>query len=163
LITQNLLTNMNLQEQISRIQSMMGVINESVIDIYNYLQPEMFDNLPYEYKKSLMIFRNEGVGNNDEMINELLDELTKSEKRKVFYYGEVPIDLIKDEVKDRMGYKTFDEYHKWYGDDTDHGDSVLPVIIDFDDEELIIDGWHRFHSYVRKGLDNVPVLGIYID
>jgi hypothetical protein len=154
---------MNLNEQIERMKSMMGVINESLNGIYSYLNIESFNKLPYDYKKSLMIAKNEGVGNDDEIINVLLDELTSKEKRKVFYYGEVPIDLIKDEVKDRLGYKTFDEYHKWYGDDTDHGDSVIPIIIDFDDEELIIDGWHRFHSYVRKGLDKVPVLGIYRD
>ena len=74
------------------------------------------------------------------------------------------IKLIEDEVTERLEWDSFENYHKWYGDEqTDHGDSVLPIIIDFDDEELIIDGWHRFHSYVRKGLNKVPVLGIYRD
>ena len=41
---------------------------------------------------------------------------------------------------------------------TDHGNSVLPVILSFDNEELIEDGWHRFHSYYMKGLKNVPVV-----
>jgi hypothetical protein len=136
---------------------------KSLLDIHSYLKTEIFSKLPRDYKKSLMIFREEGIGNNDKKIDELLDQLTPGEKRKVFYYGEVPIELIKEEVRKRLGYKTFDEYHKWYGDDTDHGDSVLPIIIDFGDEELIIDGWHRFHSYVKKGLDKIPVLGIYRD
>jgi hypothetical protein len=156
---------MNLQENISRIKSMMGIITEGLHDIYSYLNTETFNKLPYDYKKSLIIFRNERIGNDGEMIDELLNELTKSEKRKVFYYGEVPIDLIKEEVGKRMGYGTFDEFQKlfWSTDDTDHGDSVLPIIIDFNDEELIIDGWHRFNSYIRKGLNKIPVLGIYKD
>jgi hypothetical protein len=40
----------------------------------------------------------------------------------------------------------------------DHGKSVLPVILDFDNDELIEDGWHRFHGYYDKGLKKVPVV-----
>jgi len=154
---------MNLQEQTNRIKQMMGVIKESV-DLGDYLNVAPFYKLPYIYQKSLMIFRNEGVTNDDDTKELIDDELRSNSKRKMFYFGIVPIDLIKDEVVKRLDFNTFDEYHKWYGDEqTDHGDSVLPIIIDYDDEELIIDGWHRFHSYVRKGLNKIPVLGIYRD
>lgn len=142
---------------------MMGVIKESV-DLGDYLNVVPFYKLPYIYQKSLMIFRNEGVTNDDDIKELIDDELRSNSKRKMFYFGIVPIDLIKDEVVKRLDFNTFDEYHKWYGDEqTNHGDSVLPIIIDYDDEELIIDGWHRFHSYVRKGLNEIPVLGIYRD
>jgi hypothetical protein len=154
---------MNLQEQTNRIKQMMGVIKESV-DLGDYLNVVPFYKLPYIYQKSLMIFKNEGVTNDDDIKELINDELHSKSKRKMFYFGIVPIDLIKDEVAKRLDFNTFDEYHKWYGDEqTNHGDSVLPIIIDYDDEELIIDGWHRFHSYVRKGLNKIPVLGIYRD
>lgn len=133
-------------------------------DIESYLTLDTFDRLPYEYKKSIVIMRNEGSGNDDMSVKQILNELTDRDRRKVYYYGSVPMNLLKEEVRSRLGFQTFDEYHKWYGDiDTDHGDSVLPVVIDFNDEEFIIDGWHRFHSYVRKGLDMVPLVGIYKD
>ena len=146
---------MNLKETIRKI------LNEA---ISSYLDVEPFYKLPYPYQKSLMIFRNEGMID-DVDIKDLIDyELQTIGKRKAFYYGVVPIELIENEVAKRLEWDSFEDYHKWYGDEeTDHGDSVLPVIIDFDDEELIVDGWHRFHSYVRKGLTKIPVLGVYKD
>lgn len=33
-----------------------------------------------------------------------------------------------------------------------------PVILSSDDYETILDGWHRFHSYVRDGADEIPVI-----
>jgi hypothetical protein len=53
---------------------------------------------------------------------------------------------------------TFMEYHAWYCNHNDvpnHGASVWPVILG---EGVIDDGWHRFHSYVRRGLTYVPTL-----
>ena len=153
---------MNLQEHIRRI------IREETNskEISSYLDITPFYKLPYPYQKSLMIMRSEGT-TTDVEIKDLIDnelQTSLNGKRKMFYYGVVPIKLIEDEVTERLEWDSFENYHKWYGDEqTDHGDSVLPIIIDFDDEELIIDGWHRFHSYVRKGLNKVPVLGIYRD
>ena len=151
---------MNLQQTIRRI------LREEFDskDISSYLDITPFYKLPYLYQKSLMIFRNEGTTNDIEIKDLIDDELQTPLKKKMFYYGVVPIKLIEDEVTKRLEWDSFENYHKWYGDEqTDHGDSVLPIIIDFDDEELIVDGWHRFHSYVRKGLNKVPVLGIYRD
>ena len=151
---------MNLQESIRRI--LREETNPT--DISSYLDVLPFYKLPYPYQKSLIIFRNEGLTNDDDIKDLIDDELKTIKKRKVYYYGNVPIKLIEDEVTQRLGWNNFEDYHKWYGDEeTDHGDSVLPIIIDFNDEELIIDGWHRFHSYVRKGLTKIPVLGIYSD
>ena len=140
-------------------------VSSSETKIYDYLDVEIFDKLPYEYKKSMVIWWEEGIGNDDSAINDIIDELTKMQKRKSYYYGVVPINLIKEEVGKRMGYGTFDEFYDtfWSTDNTDHLDSVLPIIIDFDDEELIVDGWHRFSSYYKKGINEIPVLGIYRD
>ena len=60
------------------------------------------------------------------------------------------------EQPDEQGFDSFQEYHEWYGDNTDHGDSIFPIIIEPDCGEYIVDGWHRFHSYVRKGIDKIP-------
>ena len=150
----------NLQESIRKI------LREELEskDISHYLDVSPFYKLPYPYQKSLIIMKNEGTTNDMEIKDLIDDELQTSFKRKMYYYGAVPIKLIEDEVTERLGWDSFENYHKWYGDEeTDHGDSVLPIIIDFDDEELIIDGWHRFHSYVRKGLTKIPVLGVYVD
>ena len=59
-------------------------------------------------------------------------------------------------------YPSFESYHQQYlkGEEpVDHGDSVWACLYDGDDEWLL-DGWHRFHSYVRKGLAFIPVLYI---
>ena len=149
---------MNLKQTIRRILK-----EEFDEKIQSYLDVSPFYKLQYPYQKSLIIFRDEET--EDDKIKEIINnQFTKNQKRKIYYFGIVPIKLIQDEVIKRLDWDSFENYHKWYGDEnTDHGDSVLPIIIDFDDEELIVDGWHRFHSYVRKGLDQIPVVGIYRD
>lgn len=153
-----------MDEYLTKEDSVMESM-DSEMSIYDHLNVELFDKLPYEYQKSLVIWREEGIGNDDSAIEDIIGGLTKVQKRKSYYYGVVPTDLIKEEVGKRMGYGTFDEFYNifWSTDDTEHGDSVLPIIIDFDDEELIVDGWHRFSSYCKKGIREIPVLGIYRD
>jgi hypothetical protein len=55
----------------------------------------------------------------------------------------------------------FDSYHKWFlvhcGTE-DHGVSVWPVILDSTGDALLQDGWHRFHSYVERKLEQIPCL-----
>ena len=81
-----------------------------------------------------------------------------------------PEESFESEDKDDEYYVSLGEHLDMIGDgedDLEHGvfghedDSDMVLIspeIDFDDEELIVDGWHRFHSYVRKGLTKIPVL-----
>jgi hypothetical protein len=55
----------------------------------------------------------------------------------------------------------FDAYHKWFMDHCgteDHGESVWPVILDSTGDALLQDGWHRFHSYVERKLEQIPCL-----
>lgn len=56
-------------------------------------------------------------------------------------------------------FDSFEEYHEWYigCHVEDHGDSVFPVI-EWNQDEWLYDGWHRFHSYVRRGFNEIPVL-----
>lgn len=137
------------------------------------LKTVSFSELPFEYKKSLIIYFYEGdvvewsinnpideISKNDNLINTLINDYTSvgRNKNKSFAYGLVPIGVLTKEVSKRLGYKTFQEYHEWYNDDTDHKNSVLPIIISFDNDELIEDGWHRFHSYYRKGIKKIPTV-----
>jgi hypothetical protein len=140
---------------------------------YDFLKTVSFNELPFEYKKSLIIYFYEGdvvewsinnsideISKNNNLINILINDYISvgRNKNKSFAYGLVPIEILTKEVAKRIGYKTFQEYHEWYNDNTDHGDSILPIILSFDNEELIEDGWHRFHSYYRKGIKKIPVV-----
>lgn len=138
---------------------------------YDFLKTVSFEELPFEYKKSLMIYFYEGdvvdwsisnsiyeISKNDDLINILINDYIGINKNKSFAYGLIPMYILTKEIAKRMGYKSFQEYHDWYNDNTDHKKSILPIIISFDNDELIEDGWHRFHSYYRKGLKEVPVV-----
>lgn len=60
-------------------------------------------------------------------------------------------------------YDGFDQYHHDYvqdgqklGDMPDHPSVSHAVILGAADEDVIYDGWHRFHDYVRKGVTEIP-------
>lgn len=148
-------------------------LNESK-KYYDYIKVECFKDLPFEYKKALIIYFYEGyvadwsinidikdILKDDKLVNILIDDYIKAGKRnkyKCFGYGEVPINVLTKEISNRLGYDTFQEYHEWYNDYTDHGDSIIPIILNLENDELIEDGWHRFHSYYRKGFKKIPVV-----
>lgn len=59
-------------------------------------------------------------------------------------------------------HKTFEDYRQWY---VDRGDTPTysienrwPCIFCSSDYEIISDGWHRMHAYVRAGHATIPVL-----
>lgn len=159
---------MNLKETILRI------IREE-LNYYDNLKTTSFEELPFEYQKSLILYMYEGpvvdwsldtriddVAKDDSLVRVLIDDYMSvgRNKNKSFAYGLVPMNVLTKEIADRMGYDSFEEYHQEYkqGYLPDHGKSVLPIILDFNNDELIEDGWHRFHSYYKKGLKNVPVV-----
>lgn len=59
-------------------------------------------------------------------------------------------------------FKNFAEYHEWYlshNDTPSHSDhNQWPVILGSDDDEVLQDGWHRLHSYLRSGLTEIPMI-----
>jgi hypothetical protein len=59
-------------------------------------------------------------------------------------------------------YPTWEAYHQWYlsscGEVTHTRRNPWPVILDDDHDELLQDGWHRFHRYVQIGLPTIPCL-----
>ena len=146
-------------------------------NLYNNLKTVAFKDLPFEYQRSLIIYMYEGdvvdwsvdldrdkVAKNDDLIKTLIKDYMSvgRNKSKLFAYGLVPMKKLTKEIAERMGYDSFEEYHKDYTSDnriTKHKkDSVWPIILDKDNDELIEDGWHRFHHYYKMGLTKVPVV-----
>lgn len=78
-----------------------------------------------------------------------------------FGFVNIPLYELKEAIEKAFKEKwsTFEKYHKWYmsfGDIIYH-DIVWAIIIN-DDKEIILDGWHRFHSYVELNLEVIPVV-----
>ena len=143
-----------------------------------------FNNLPYEYKRGLMTYMVSGepveweedvpadpsLVNwfNEDEVNYIIDQYANVYGNKKFLYGIMDVNDIIEGIRDDYeseGYNDFNKYHKWYRktNKEDHGDSVFPIILSSDKSirngsEFIEDGWHRFHSYVSKGIKNIPVI-----
>ena len=140
-----------------------------------------FYNLPYEYKRGLMTYMIDGEPVeweedtplnvdwfNEDEVNYIIDQYAKVYGNKKFLYGIMDVnDIIEGIRKDYEGldFDDFNKYHRWFRKQgkVDHGDSVFPIILSSDkslewDFEFIEDGWHRFHSYVDKGITNIPVV-----
>lgn len=76
-------------------------------------------------------------------------------------YVELPVDVLKNEIGGNGEYDSFDEYHKWYidgGDIPNYIGTQFAVILGDDEDEVLLDGWHRFHDYVRKGEKVIPAI-----
>ena len=69
--------------------------------------------------------------------------------------------IMKDEeIAD--SHSSWEDYHKWYlscGDIPTHlATERWPVLLSSDAYETILDGWHRFHSYVRDGASEIQAV-----
>ena len=76
---------------------------------------------------------------------------------------QVPMGAFCDAIHANSDYDhaSFAAYHEWYVQNCyneDNGKSVWPVILNYFDDELLQDGWHRFHSYVERKLKTIPCL-----
>lgn len=74
-------------------------------------------------------------------------------------YVEVPTAALKEIIGGYDDHADFDSYHDWYvdgGDMPDHQTADYAIILD--DNDIIYDGWHRFHDYVRKGIEVIPAI-----
>lgn len=94
------------------------------------------------------------------------DAKTRINPKMRFGYVELPTEALKQAVlaavqREGAPFKTFDEYHRWYishGDTPSHTE-VWPIELDTDDPDQVIeDGSHRFHSYVRSGVKMIPAI-----
>ena len=79
---------------------------------------------------------------------------------------DVPVESVKAEFMNIMevssDYADFDAYHAWYvsSNDTPNYDSHnrWPCLATDWEDDVFIDGAHRFHSYIRSGHKTIPVL-----
>lgn len=58
-------------------------------------------------------------------------------------------------------YSTWEDYHAAYtrGRTPAHPETDRwPVILSYDNYETLTDGWHRFHSYMRDGVEEIHAL-----
>lgn len=117
----------------------------------------LFTELPIECKYALLEYTY--------MMFETLEEVEEYYKEFTFNLEFIDIEKAKvrcmDKSEDLWGCKTFEEYHQMYVEGADipnHGKSIYPVIESNDSDDWLLDGWHRFHSYVMYGHKTVPVL-----
>jgi hypothetical protein len=88
--------------------------------------------------------------------------------KMMFGYVEIPMEALQHAMLTTINrqenpppFKDFEGYHQWY---TRHGDTpshteVWPIELDMvDDHQIIDDGSHRLHSYVRSGVKMVPAI-----
>lgn len=144
-------------------------------EINSYLTKTIFKKLPLAYKKGLMTYMYEGEPVewsvtsqirdwvNDPNVLILIRDYAAKHGNKAVEYGMVPTSLIIQRLGEWLkeeGYANFTEYHKAYQSTNPavHGDSLFPLLVDDSNPEYIEDGWHRFHYYVSKGLEEIPVV-----
>lgn len=83
-----------------------------------------------------------------------------------FGYVMIPTEsLIEQIMKELSEFENWEEYHKWYV-----GQGIMPkhtkkapwpVILcklDYNESEILQDGWHRFHRYYDLGLVEIPAV-----
>ena len=87
----------------------------------------------------------------------------------LYVYAEVPTAELAEAIMRfnadvGTAWTDFAAFHAWYERDNwaDHGSSVWALIADQRGDEVVLDGWHRCHSYVRQGLDTIPMVGVHL-
>lgn len=161
-----------MEGEVKRYDSDEDLLREG---LNNNLKVSTFDNLPIDYKKGVLIWMYEGdkvdwsVDDvtdwvNDRRIHKLINEYSKEYGNESWEFGLISTSLIINKVtqwiKDDGYYKSFDEFHKAYQstNSSNHGNSILPIIVSDNNPEYIDDGWHRFNFYITKGYSQIPIL-----
>lgn len=85
--------------------------------------------------------------------------------KTMFGIASLRVEALKDDVMRTHDiaeeFSTFDDYHRWYvgGGVPCHPEmDRWPVILSSYGDETLQDGWHRFHSYVRDGVTEIPAV-----
>ena len=111
-----------------------------------------YKDLPDEAKKSVDLYYKEELNlniNNDD----------------VFEYSIIKTDLLKEYISVPNKHKNidyledFDDYHLWYILEKINmidSDEIWSLILSKKSEDIIEDGWFRLHSYVSKGIKEIP-------
>lgn len=107
-----------------------------------------YSSLPKHAKKSIIQFMCEENG-------------IELDKNRNFGYVELPLSALIEavDVADTT-FKTFKEYHEWYIKDETIATyrNMWSIILDNNRNEVIYDGWHRFHYYVENRVKVVSLV-----
>jgi len=128
-------------------------MEDTASKLYNkYKGKEMkFKDLPEQAKKSIEVYFIE------EYEVEIYDDT-------IFGYVEIPRIELEKAIENHVDFrhKDFKAYHQWYleGGDIPGHIEVWAIILDTDirTDEVIFDGWHRFHCYVEQGIEVIPAI-----
>lgn len=108
-----------------------------------------YRDLPYKAKRAVNVFYRDELG-------------VDLGREQSFGYVELPMGALTKAIESTIKeFESFDDYHQWYiewGKDISCHRSIWPVILDAADDEVILDGWHRFHEYFEKGVKFVPCI-----
>ena len=133
-------------------------------DILQYLSgPVIYGELPPHYQASIREYTTEGFPDEG--------EFRKHMTKYHFLIGDVPTEALVKEIERIQGGRgeinpDFQKYHSWYVEERtrnfmpDYGPkNRWPVTLsEFYEEEVLEDGWHRFHDYYRKDHKTIPVM-----
>lgn len=131
----------------------------SLVDLYNTYDGKTYryDELPKNYRKSADTF----------WVDEA--EITGYDLNKHLYgCFEIPMGVLVELVMQTDGikdsYSTFEEYHRDYigvdfEDVSDYTEQWACILGEPEEgDEIIYDGWHRFHKYYQQKREKVPCL-----
>jgi len=138
----------------------------------NEFQTATFDNLPLDYQIGLMTYMYEGkpvewsINDSVDWVNDigkikiLIADYSKVYGNKKFKFGLYKTQKLINKVIDCLGIDDWKEYHDSYmsTNKVNYTDTIYPVIVNNENDEFIEDGWHRFHYYIHRGYDSIPVI-----
>lgn len=92
--------------------------------------------------------------------------------QKIFGVASIPMEMMQLQVMNdpgrRIDFSCFSEYHEFFMRPSVEGKRVphhsvrkmWPVFLSGRnrERETIVDGWHRFHAYVRAGAKKIPLI-----
>ena len=118
-----------------------------------YIEKELnFDQLDKNYKSAIKKY---SYNLSEEELNNyhyLVGGISINKVKRLIMKNH-PDEFLKD-------FSNFDKYHHWYisHEDTPFYEDIWPIIIATGcvSNEIIEDGWHRFHSYIRSGIKSIP-------
>jgi hypothetical protein len=100
------------------------------------------------------------------LINDMIED--PSYGRRKYSYGQVPVELMKAKVEERMieleEWESFDEWLQCYQPHPEHGvytsNKAIPLLVSEDDEysAYIEDGWNRFRHYITLNIKMIPIV-----
>lgn len=105
-------------------------------------------------------------GWSDEAWNLVIAEINKTKGLIEYTYIEIPTKILTDYIANEHEeiseeYDSWKDYHEWYlngGDIPNHSVKDRWACILSGDEELISDGWHRLHCYIKNNNKTIPIV-----